>query len=416
MDPAGPLPGPAGGDTFDERSEQATLGDGEWPVDERYLVEPETGPVGAGLEHVAQDEAGEVAAVPAAATRSRAVALAAAALLALLLAAAPGAWLVLRPAPHASSTSAGSPGSGAGGPLTTSTTSSTSGTTSTTATTTPAAPTRARAVPDARDLSLADARQRLSQVGLRARIRRESSSAAADQVLGQSPEPGSKLRRNAFVVLTVSSGPPGVALPSLAGLRADLAAKKVRALGLVPQLDVVRSTKPAGTVLGQHPAAEAHVARGSAVRLEVARNVSKPTPAPSRVRLPDVRGQSAAAARSRLAGSGLEARIVQVTSNRPQGVVVDQSPAAGTQVRKGATVRLTVSSGPALVSVPSVVGLDQASAQAELAAAGFHVRVSTESTTDPSQDGTVTAQDPAGGTKAPDGSTVTITVAQLAQP
>jgi PASTA domain len=43
----------------------------------------------------------------------------------------------------------------------------------------------------------------------------------------------------------------------------------------------------------------------------------------------------------------------------------------------------------------------------------FVVRVVDESTTDPSQDGMVTAQDPSGGTDAPKGSTVVLTVARL---
>jgi serine/threonine-protein kinase len=230
--------------------------------------------------------------------------------------------------------------------------------------------------------------------------------------LQQSPDPGSKLRRNALVVLTVSSGPVQRALPDVVGLRADAAARKLRAAGLVPELRLVRSTRPAGTVVDQAPAAGTRVAHGSSVGLDVAKHV----PAVVRVRVPGVVGLSPSAARSRLGDAGLHASTVRVTSAQPTGAVVQQSPVEGTEVRKGSTVRLSVSSGSAQVVVPEVVGLDQQSAEDQLQSLGFRVRVVNESTTDQSQDGTVTAEDPQGGAKAPDGSTVTITVAQLSSP
>ena len=388
-----------------EISEASTLGDGDWPVDDRYFVEPDEHPVQSELERVQADEGGEIAAPPAAAARPRAVALAAAVLIALLLAAALGAWLVLRPAHSRTSGATPSPAQPrTGGPVTTTSSSTTTG-----STTTPKVPKPTKPVPDATGLALADARTRLSKAGLRVRVRSETSSAPEGRVLRQTPASGSKLRPDASVVLTVSSGPARVTLPALVGLRADTAARRARALGLVPRLRTVRTAKPAGTVLGQDPGPGGRVARGSSVRLEVAK--SSPEPAVARVRVPSVAGLTAAAARSRLAAAGLDANVAHVASSKPEGVVVEQSPAAGTRARKGSTVRLGVSSGPALVAVPSVVGLDRQSAQDELQAAGFRVRVVTETTSDPSQDGTVTAQDPQD--EAPDGATVTITVAQL---
>ena len=101
----------------------------------------------------------------------------------------------------------------------------------------------------------------------------------------------------------------------------------------------------------------------------------------ARVRVPNLGGLTMSAARSKLAAVGLHASAVQVVSSRAQRTVVDQSPEAGTEVRKGETVRLTVSSAPAKVTVPSVVGLDEQSAQDELQAEGFQVRVVNESTT-----------------------------------
>ena len=87
-----------------------------------------------------------------------------------------------------------------------------------------------------------------------------------------------------------------------------------------------------------------------------------------------------------------------------------QSPGAGHELREGATVALHVSSGPAPVDVPDVVGLDEESARLELENAGFTVRVVVEPTDDPAEDGIVVGQAPPGGSTAGGGSLVTLTV------
>jgi PASTA domain len=359
MDLEGTPPGAAGGDV----SEESTLGDGAWPVDDHYFVEPE--PAQNELERIGADEEGQIAAPVPAADASRAVAVGLALiLLALVLAAAAGAWIVFHPAHsgNAAHASASPPPSRSGGTAPTTTTSSTSSTSTTSTTTT-------------------------------------------------TPKPG--------VTSPAASGSNGqarVRVPSLVGLRADSAARTIRALGLVPELVLVRSQQPAGTVLAQDPAPRARAPRGSSVRLDVAKNVAKPVPAVTHVRVPDLTGLTVTSARRKLGGLGLHASAVQVSSDRPRHTVVDQSPAAGTSLRKGSTVELKTSSGPIEVTVPSVVGLGQQSAEDQLQAAGLQVTVVDESTTDASQDGMVASQEPQGGAKVTKGSTVTITVDQLGQP
>jgi beta-lactam-binding protein with PASTA domain len=410
MDPEGPPQGAARVDLSEER----TVGDEEWPVDDHYFVDPDAPPVQAELERVRDDETGEVAPAAVAGGRPRSASIGVALfVLALLLAAAAGAWVALRPAHSGTSSSASPPpsSSGTGGSAGTSSSTSTTPTTSTTTTPAPGS----RAVPDVTASALAEAKSWLSQAGLRVRVRSESSDAPRGQVVRQSPGAGTKLRQGSLVALVVSRGPARVRVPSLVGLRADSAATRTRDLGLVPELRLVRSAKPAGTVLAQDPSPGARVTHGSSVLLRIAKNVP-PQPALTRVRVPDLSGLSVSSARRRLGELGLHAGAARVNADRPQGTVVGQTPAAGAEARKGATVQLKVSSGPALVTVPSVVGADAQSAQAELQAAGFQVRVVNESTTYPAQDGMVASQDPQGGTKATDGATVTITVDRLGQP
>ena len=74
---------------------------------------------------------------------------------------------------------------------------------------------------------------------------------------------------------------------------------------------------------------------------------------------------------------------------------------------------LSISTGPAQLSVPDVVGLDEESARRELEAAGFEVQVVDEPTEVVEEDGIVLDQDPAGGSSRPKGSVVTITVSRF---
>jgi eukaryotic-like serine/threonine-protein kinase len=124
-------------------------------------------------------------------------------------------------------------------------------------------------------------------------------------------------------------------------------------------------------------------------------------------------GAAAASARSELRAAGLKVTTIGVVSQESPGTVISQSPRAGADVRKGSRVLLTVSTGPAKVDVPDVSGLDEAAARVELERAGFVVRVTDESTTDPAQDGIVIRQTPAGGSGAQDGDAVTIVVGRL---
>ena len=72
-----------------------------------------------------------------------------------------------------------------------------------------------------------------------------------------------------------------------------------------------------------------------------------------------------------------------------------------------------MSKGPKTSTVPDVTSQDQAAAESELQASGFHVRVEPQPTTDASKDGIVLSQTPTGGTQAPPGSTVTIVVGKV---
>jgi serine/threonine-protein kinase len=88
---------------------------------------------------------------------------------------------------------------------------------------------------------------------------------------------------------------------------------------------------------------------------------------PAEVTVPALIGQSETVAVHKLKLLGLAPAVRQASSViEPAGTVLAQSPTVGTVVRKGSRVYVTVSTGPANVAVPSVVGKSQGEAVKEL--------------------------------------------------
>lgn len=92
-----------------------------------------------------------------------------------------------------------------------------------------------------------------------------------------------------------------------------------------------------------------------------------------------------------------------------QGIVMKSSVSKGTMVDEGSNVVLTVSAGSEGVKVEDTVGMSEAEATATLGKSGFAVN-KTESHDPYIKAGNVITQSPAAGSKAPKGTTVTITI------
>ena len=131
------------------------------------------------------------------------------------------------------------------------------------------------------------------------------------------------------------------------------------------------------------------------------------------VPVPDVTGKTEAEAAAALEDAGLEVGAVTQASDAQAvaGTVLQQDPAAGTEVDEGSAVALTLSSGPGTAEVPDVVGMDRAAAEAALSAAGFTPASALQyDLTAPA--GEVVDQLPAGGEQAPAGSQVGLLVSR----
>ena len=170
-----------------------------------------------------------------------------------------------------------------------------------------------------------------------------SATVAAGNVISQAPAAGASAQLGSAVNLTVSLGPPQVAVPNVVGqpqaqAQTAIVAAKL-AVGSVTK--TTSATVPAGNIVSQTPVAGASAPTGSVVNLTVSLG-------PPLVTVPNVVGQPQAQAQSALVAAKLAVGTITTAINAtvPAGSVISQSPAAGASAPPASAVNLTVSVGP----------------------------------------------------------------------
>ena len=154
-----------------------------------------------------------------------------------------------------------------------------------------------------------------------------------------------------------------VKVPDVTGKPRDEAIAELEGLGF----QVAVSDEPSpdfkrGDVISTNPAAGSELQHGTLITLNVSSG-KEVTDVPD---LTDMDPQEAQAA---LEEAGLELNEDirrEASENVPEGVIISQHPAAGSQLSKGSKVTITVSTGREKVQVPSLVGLNVNQATATL--------------------------------------------------
>jgi beta-lactam-binding protein with PASTA domain len=255
--------------------------------------------------------------------------------------------------------------------------------------------------------------------------REYSSTVAAGTVISQNPAAGSFAASGGAVDLVVSRGPQPVTVSSLVGLSRSQAESILAAQGLTVGAVTEQHSDAvaAGRVVSHDPAAGAQVAAGTAVNLVVSLG-----PAVTLVTVPNLVGESRAAAESALAGAGLTVgTVVELYSATvAAGAVISHAPAAGTQVASGASVNLALSLGPApsegegepgaQVAPPDLSGMTAEQAAAALSALGLTILGVAQEVSDTVPAGQIIRQEPPFGSVLPPGSSVRIIVSSGAAP
>jgi serine/threonine-protein kinase len=213
-----------------------------------------------------------------------------------------------------------------------------------------------------------------------------------------------------FLVFAQESG--NVEVPDVIGLDRVQAEEAIRAQGLKPELEAEEysETVPAGKVIRQNPEKGSKLKSGGSVRLVVSRGSSK-------VGVPEITGQSAGYADSKLKEIGLnpERQPDAFSETVPEGSVVSQDPAAGTMVQKGSAVKYVVSKGPEppkVVTVPDVKNLTVDQASSRLSQDGLSLGTTSEEYSDTVSTGKVISQSPGAGQSVKEGSSVNIVVSK----
>jgi len=266
------------------------------------------------------------------------------------------------------------------------------------------------AVPDVEGLPNRLAVREIRDAGLKALVfSRTDEEVKLGIVIEQDPQPGERMTRGNLVTIYVSEGLPKANVPDVVGRSRDDAVAALTDAGLKANVVSVNSLEDVDTVLATAPKAGTELVQGATVRV----NVSK---GPKPIAVLNVIGSPFETAESRLQGVGFAVAREDVADDAAAGIVVGQSPAAGTQQGKGSVVTLQVSEGPTTSQIPDVESRTEADAVAQLESSGFEVQVVEEIVTDPGLDGLVLSQDPDGGADADPGSTVVIVVGRYEPP
>ena len=138
----------------------------------------------------------------------------------------------------------------------------------------------------------------------------------------------------------------------------------------------------------------------------------------NKVQVPNVVGQTKEKASVILDKVGLKSMVSMEfgDNTKPAGTVINQNPVAGSMLEKGKAVKVGVSKGIPLVTVPNVVGMTQAKAEAALTAVGLKLGAVSKAYSSSVPTGKVVSQDLAAGQQFTKGIQVRLVLSEGAKP
>jgi len=194
-------------------------------------------------------------------------------------------------------------------------------------------------VPSVRGLGLASARERLAGAGLQLGVIDSLLHPSVPQslIVGQSPLPGQVATPNSPVRVTLSLGPQMRSVPDVTTLDEDRARILLESSGFMVSIDTAHAQVPRGRVVEIFPPPDTIVALPAGIRMVISLG-------PPMVPMPSVLGLAEEEAVQLLDSLGLVVSDVQEVFRfgRDQGIVVEQEPAAYSELERGSEVQLSV--------------------------------------------------------------------------
>lgn len=247
----------------------------------------------------------------------------------------------------------------------------------------------------------------------------EASDKEAGTVIEQKTKAGKKVKKNTVIKVVISSGPEKITIQSVEGMDEDAAKKALIKQGFTSKNITVTSEYSSDVESGKatrtDPAQGTEVAADSKITLYI----SKGEKQPDKVSVPSIVGRYVSDAASTLAASNLSdggASAEEYSDEYDEGMIIRQSPEAGTKVNEGTSVSYVVSKGskPAdQVKVPSLTGKTLGEAISALNARNLTYTEVDIDSSEPS--GKVVKVDPGEGTSVDVGTAITLYVSNGSQ-
>lgn len=203
-------------------------------------------------------------------------------------------------------------------------------------------------VPAVTGLSEAGATSMLQNAGLKAKATHVNDDpATAGQVISQNPVAGGSVAAGSEVEITVNDGPKQVTIPGdLVGKSVDEARKALVKAGIPSNRITTKDADPReedvnakpGTVTAVSPDQGSQVAADTDVTLTVATGTSA---------VPNLHDLTAEAATEAAKRAGFGVTFTTAHDSQTKGQVFAQSPEPGATAKRGSTIKVTVSDGPA---------------------------------------------------------------------
>lgn len=174
-------------------------------------------------------------------------------------------------------------------------------------------------------------------------------------VLRQSPEAGSKVMEGSKVTLVVASSDKDITMPNVYGLSLELAQQTLQLEGLqsFKTMNIASENVEEGKVIYTDPKAATIVSAEQEITIYVSSGPS--TTVIETITVPDVLGLSQSGARAFLEKYGfINISFVTQDDAIKKGVVISQSPAAGSQAKANDSIKVIISSGVTTTAVQSV--------------------------------------------------------------
>ncbi len=164
-----------------------------------------------------------------------------------------------------------------------------------------------------------------------------------DQILEQTPEPGTRVKPGRRLELVINK-PRFGSVPALSGRSLEDARQSLESAGYrLAGITRIAAGDTADTVLSSIPREGQPLRPGEGVRLLVSTGTRPPV---RETLLPDLTGLTDEEARYILTVAELQAQLVRVASGAPEGIVIGQEPGPGVVLARETVVRILVAAQP----------------------------------------------------------------------